>query len=271
MPEGPIGLIAGDGQLPVEIARAAAKRGRAVVVVAFPEVTDPALAGDASEIAWLGPGEVGRAIDFLRTSGVREAVMAGKVGKGVLVSGGLELDARARELFAGLPDLNDATILGAIAGALEDDGIALCEQASLVPELLAPEGVFGRVNPTPAQEADVAFGLPIARRVAGLDIGQSIAVSERTVVAVEAAEGTDETIRRAGKLGRPGLCIVKVARPHQDPRFDLPTIGPHTMEVAALSGVGTLAVEAGRTIVLNREAVVARADAAGIALLGVPA
>ena len=124
------------------------------------------------------------------------------------------------------------------------------------------------MSPTPAQEADVAYGLPLARQIAALDIGQTVVVHERAVVAVEALEGTDEAIRRAGKLGRSGLCIVKVARPAQDPRFDLPTIGPKTMEVAAHSGVAVVAVEAGRTIVLSREDVVARADAAGIALLG---
>ena len=153
--------------------------------------------------------------------------------------------------------------------ALEGEGIALRPQAELVPELLAPSGVWGRVNPTPAQQSDVSYGWQVARQVAELDIGQTVVIHEGAVVAVEAIEGTDEAIRRAGKLGRSGLCIVKLAKPEQDPRFDLPTIGPRTMEVAAQSGVGVVAVEAGRTIVLNREAVVARADAAGIAVVGV--
>jgi len=270
VPEPPLGLIAGDGELPRAIARAASLRGRALVAVAFPDVTDPGAVEAASEVAWLGPGQVGAAIAFLRASGVREAVMAGKVTKAALLSGGLELDERARELFRGLPDLRDRTLLSALAGALEQEGIHLRPQAELVPELLAPEGVLGRVHPTPEQRADVAYGLRVAQRIATLDIGQTVVVHERAVLAVEAVEGTDETIRRAGKLGRSGLCIVKVAAPQQDPRFDLPTVGPHTMEVAALSGVAVVAVEAGRTIVLNREAVVARADGSGIALLGVP-
>jgi hypothetical protein len=264
-----LGLIAGAGELPGEIARAAQARGRQVIAVGFPDVTDPELESYAAKIAWLDPGQVGAAIAFLVESGASEAAMAGKVGKAALLAGGLQLDTRARELFAGLADVRDGTILGAIADALAEDGITLRPQAELVPELLAEEGVLGRVRPTPEQQADVAYGWRVARRVAALDIGQTVIVRGESVIAVEAIEGTDEAILRAGKLAGAGLCIVKAARPEQDPRFDLPTIGPSTMEVAEQSGAGVLAVEAGRTIVLNREAVVALADAAGIALLGV--
>jgi DUF1009 family protein len=268
MPGDPLGLIAGEGELPGEIARAAAARGRPLLVVAFPSLCDPGLARCAAEIAWLDPGQVGAALAFLRGHGVREAVMAGKVARTALVAGRLQLDERAREIFSGLADLRDQTLLAAVAGALEEEGIELLPQAQLVPDLLAPEAVLGRVNPTPAQERDVAYGAPLAHRLAALDIGQTVVVQDRAVVAVEAMEGTDEAIRRAGRLGRPGLCIVKAARPGHDPRFDLPTVGPRTRAVAAASGAGVVAVEAGRTIVLNREAVVARADAAGIALVG---
>ena len=198
-------------------------------------------------------------------------MMAGKVSKADLVAGQLELDARGRALVGELSDLRDGTVLAALAAALEAEGIDLRPQAELVPQLIAAEGVLGRVDPTPEQLRDVAFGWPIAREIAGLDIGQTVVVCERSVVAVEALEGTDEAIRRAGKLGRSGLCIVKVARPEQDPRFDLPAIGPETLEVAARSGVRVVAVEAGRTVVLDRETVVARADASEIALIGVPA
>ncbi len=213
---------------------------------------------------------MGGALAFLSAAGVGQAVMAGKVSKAGLVAGRLELDERGRSLLSGLPDLRDGTVLAALASALEAEGIELRPQSELVPQLIAPEGTLGRVNPTPEQLQDVAFGWPIAREIAGMDVGQTIVVLERSVVAVEALEGTDEAIRRAGKLGRRGLCIVKVARPEQDPRFDLPAIGPGTLEVAALSGVEVLAIEAGRTVVLDREAVVARADASGIALIGVP-
>ena len=271
MAAAPLGLIAGDGELPRAIARAARARGREVVGVAFPGITDPEFESDVTRIAWLSPGQVGASLAFLTAAGVGEAVMAGKVSKAGLLSGRFELDDRGRELVAGLPDLRDGTVLAALAFALEAEGIDLRPQSELVPELIAPEGVLGRVDPTPEQLQDVAFGWPIARQIAAMDVGQTILVAERSVVAVEALEGTDEAIRRAGKLGRSGLCIVKVARPEQDPRFDLPAIGRGTLEVAALSGVGLVAIEAGRTVVLDREAVVARADASGIALIGVAA
>ena len=267
----PLGLIAGDGQLPRAIARAARAKGREVVAIAFPGITDPELEDDVARITWLRPGQVGGALAFLAGAGVGEAVMAGKVSKAGLVGGRLELDDRGHALLAGLPDLRDGTVLAALASALEAEGIELRPQLELVPELIAPQGTLGRVNPTPGQLQDVAFGWPIAREIARMDVGQTLVLHERSVVAVEALEGTDEAIRRAGKLGRSGLCIVKVARPEQDPRFDLPAIGLGTLEVAALSGVRVVAIEAGRTVVLDREAVVARADALGIALIGVPA
>ncbi len=265
----PIGLIAGDGELPAEIARAARAGGRDLVAVAFPNITEPGIDGEVLAVQWLNPGQLGAALRFLREAGVREAVMAGKVPKARLLVGGLELDDRARSLIAGLENLGDATLLAAIASAIEEEGISLRPQAELVPGLMAPVGSLGRVNPTPAQWRDVAFGWPIARAIADLDIGQTVVVHERAVVAVEAVEGTDEAIRRAGRLGPPGLCIVKVARSEQDLRFDLPAIGPGTLAVAAEAGAGVVAIEAAQTLVLGREKVVELADGAGIALVGV--
>jgi DUF1009 family protein len=267
----PLGLIAGDGKLPAEIARAARARGREVVAVAFPEITNPDLESCVSKVEWLSPGQVGAALAFLRASGVRESAMAGKVSKAGLLAGGLDLDERGRDLLAGLADLRDGTLLGALASALEEEGITLRPQAEMVPELLAPFGPIGRVNPTPEAWRDVAFGWPIARQIAALDIGQTLVVHERAIVAVEALEGTDEAIRRAGRLGRAGVCIVKVARPEQDMRFDLPAVGPETLEAAAEVGARVVAIEAGRSLVLDREVVVQKADRAGIALVGVPA
>jgi DUF1009 family protein len=268
---GPIGLIAGDGTLPGEIARAARAKGRDLVAVAFPQITEPQIDEDALRVEWLNPGQLGAALRFLRDAGVREAVMAGKVSKAGLLAGGVELDDRARALIAGLVDLGDATLLSAIAKAIEEEGISLRPQAELVPDLIAGPGALGRVRPTPEQWLDVRFAWPIARTVASLDIGQTVVVHDRAVVAVEALEGTDEAIRRAGRLGRPGLCIVKVARPEQDLRFDLPAVGPGTLEVAAEAGAVIVAIEAGQTLVLDREAVVEQANRAGIALVGVPA
>jgi hypothetical protein len=266
----PLGLIAGEGALPREIARAAGAAGRDVVAVAFHALSDPDLAADVARIVWLSPGEVGEALAFLGGAGVREAVLAGKVPKAALLSGGLRLDERARRLLAGLPDLRDATLLSALAGAIEAEGIALRPQAELVPELLAPVGPLGRVRPSQAEWRDVGFGWPIAGAVAALDIGQTVVVQDRAILAVEAIEGTDEAIRRAGRLGRARLCIVKRARVDCDPRFDLPAIGRATLEASAGAGAGVVAVEAGRTLVLDRPALIRIADTAGIAVVGVP-
>ncbi len=267
---GPLGLIAGEGLLPAAIAAAAGASGREVVAVAFPEITSASIEQVADRVAWLGPGQVEAALTFLRQAGAREAVLAGKVSKQALVQGRLELDERARRVLSGLSDWRDGTLLAALAGEIESEGIRLLEQSAFVPGLLAGEGVLGGVNPTPEQWRQVALGWPAARALASLDIGQTVVVHERSVVAVEAIEGTDETIQRAARLAGPGLCIVKVARPDQDLRFDLPAIGPETVAVAVRAGAAVIAVEATRSLVLDREELVKQADRAGLALVGVP-
>jgi DUF1009 family protein len=267
---GALGLIAGTGTFPLDIARSARRRGRNVVAVAFHRHTDPRIEAAVSAVTWLHPGEVTAAVEALRSAGVRDAVMAGKVPKAALYGGpdGLRLDAEAARIIGRLSARGDVSLLTAVADHLESRGIHLLDQAELVPELLAGEGPLGRTRPTAAQEADVAFGWSIAKVVAGLDIGQTVIVKDRTVLAVEAIEGTDAAIRRAGGIAS-GACVVKVAGPKHDPRFDLPTIGSETARVLIAAGVAVLAFEAGRTVVLDREALVAAADARGIALVGV--
>lgn len=268
---GALGLVAGQGALPLELARAAGRRGRRVVAVGFPHLTDPELEGSA-EVSWLAPGQVGAALAALRGAGVREAVMAGKVPKTGLYQepAALRPDAEALALLASLRDRRDDSILGALADFLEERGIHLLPQAELVPELVAGEGPLGATVPTPDQRADVAFGLPLARAIAGLDIGQTVVVKQRAVLAVEAIDGTDATIRRAGEVA-PGACVVKVAKPRQDPRFDVPVVGPDTLEAMLAAKASVLAFEAAGTLVLEREALAARADAHGVALVGVAA
>jgi DUF1009 family protein len=265
-----LGLIAGMGSFPLDIARSARERGRSVVAVAFHEHTDPRIEAAASQVTWLHPGEVAAVVATLRSAGVRDAVLAGKVPKAALHAdpAALRLDAEADRLIGGLGDRGDASILSAVADHLERRGIHLLAQAELVPELLAGEGPLGRTRPTAAQRADIAFGWPIAKAVAGLDVGQTVVVKDRSVIAVEAIEGTDAAIARAGAIAA-GACAVKVARPGQDPRFDLPAIGPATLRALIAAGASALACEAGRTVVLDREALVAAADAHGIALVGV--
>ncbi len=267
---GTLGVVAGDGTLPLAMTRAAAERGRRVVAVAFPGITSSEIDALAGEVAWLDPGQVDAALAFLRQGGAREAVLAGKVSKQHLVGGKLDLDERARRILGRLQDWNDGTLLAALASEIESEGIRLLPQPELVPELLAGTGPVGRVHPTPLQLEQIALGWPVARTIASLDIGQTVVVHERSIVAIEAIEGTDEAIRRAGRLGGPGGCIVKVANPHQDPRFDLPAIGPRTVAVAVEAGAKVIAVEASRSLVLERKQVALQADEAGMAVVGVP-
>jgi DUF1009 family protein len=196
--------------------------------------------------------------------------MAGKVSKLNLLRGSDELrpDADARALLLGLPDRRDDALLGALAEFLGAHGIRLLAQTELLADLVGGAGILGRVRPQPGQLADVAFGFALARAIAGHDAGQTAVVKSRTALALEAVEGTDAAILRAGSLAR-GACAVKVAKPQQDPRFDVPVVGAETLRVGAEAGLAVLAFEAGRTLLLEREEAVAVADAAGIALLGV--
>ena len=265
----PLGLIAGRGALPLEIARSAGRRDRRVVALALHGQADPALEAEVSELTWLYPGQVGRAIEVLRAAGVAEAVLAGKVPKLTLEDpGALRPDALALTLLRRLPDRHDASILCSVADLLAEHGIRLLPQALLVPELVATAGPYGRVTANREQLADVAFGWPLAKAVAALGIGQTLVVRGRAVLAVEAIEGTDATILRAGRMA-PGACVVKLAKPSQDPRFDLPAIGLGTLSALVEAKAGVIAFQAGATLVLQRDELVAAADAQGVALLGV--
>jgi DUF1009 family protein len=269
---GVLGLIAGQGAFPLTVARSAREHGQALVCVAFRGLTDPAIDQALPEVHWIHLGEVLDGIRIFREAGVSQAVMAGKVPKGLLFGdvSALRFDGSAAALMEELRDRRDDTILGKVADFLAVSGIQLLPQWALAPELLLPAGPLGAVDLTPAQRADVAFGFPIAKRVGELDIGQTVVVKDRAVIAVEAIDGTDATIRRAGGIVR-GTCVVKVAKPRQDPRFDVPTIGPATVEALVEAQAAALAFEAGATVVLERAEVVRLADARGIAVVGVDA
>jgi len=220
---------------------------------------------------WLHLGELGALVETLRAAGAREAVMIGKIPKTNLFGdlSRVRPDATALALLAGLRARNDDSILNALADLLEQKGVLLRPQAELVPELVAQEGQLGAVAPSPAQRAEIAFGFPVAKALGAVDVGQTVVVRERAVLALEAIEGTDETIRRGTALGGPGAVVVKVAKPRQDPRFDVPTVGPDTLAVMIEGKAAVLAVEAGRTFLVEREALLRQADAHGIALVGV--
>jgi DUF1009 family protein len=265
-----LGLIAGQGAFPLAVAREASRAGRRIACVAFRELTDPGIARLVGDVTWIHPGEVAAGIAALQSARVRDAVMAGRVPKAALFRNpdALHLDAQASALISRLGDRRDDTILGAVASYLETLGIRLLPQWAPAPELLAPEGRLGTRELTAEERADVEFALPIARRMGALDIGQTVAVKDGVVLAVEAVEGTNDAIRRAGAFSA-GARVVKVAKPQQDPRFDVPTVGAGTLDVLIEARASVLAVEAGAVVMLEREALLARADAAGVAVVGV--
>jgi DUF1009 family protein len=268
-----LGLIAGRGLYPRIVARRARARGFRVAAVGFRGETDPALAGEVDALEWVHLGELQKMIDSLAGAGVRRALMAGKILKTHLYGdvASFHPDARAVGVLAGLRDRRDDSILRAVVDEVGSEGIAFPPQTELLPELFGEEGVLGRHRPDEAQWGDVRFGWPAAKLLGGLDIGQSVVVKDRAVIAVEAIEGTDAAIRRAGELAGPGCCVVKVAKPSQDPRFDLPTVGVETIKTLSEARAAVFAFEARHTVVLEPEEVAAAADAAGVAVVGVPA
>jgi hypothetical protein len=267
-----LGLIAGRGRFPLDVARAVRRRGERVAAVAFRGETDPGLEPEVESVVWVHLGELGRLLESLRAAGAREAVMAGKIPKTRLYGdlGALRPDGRAISLLARLRDRKDDTILRAIADELQAEGIRLRTQPEVAPELFAGPGPLGRLEPSAEQRADVAFAWPIAKELGRLDIGQTVAVRDRAVLAVEAIEGTDAAIARAGALAPSGgIVVVKVAKPDQDARFDMPAIGLDTLKALVEAKAAALAFEAGRTVVLDRDELAREADAQGIAVVGV--
>ena len=270
-----LGLVAGTGRLPAEIAASAKRRGWRVVAVALRELADPALAQSVDALEWAYLGDFTRMLDWLREAGAADVVLGGKVPKAFLWErrDAVRPDARALEALKTLGDRKDDSLLGMVVGVIEAEGLRVRSQLELAADLCAPAGVFGAVRPTPEQQRDIAFAWPVAKTLGALDVGQSVVVQGAAVLALEAVEGTDAAIERGCALadaGR-GVVVVKVAKPKQDVRFDVPTIGLATLRTLVKGGGGVLAVEAGQTLVLEREALVAEADAHGIALVGVDA
>ena len=220
-PSTALGLIAGQGELPLAAARSARAGGRRIVAIGFEGLTDPGLTALA-EVAWLDPGQVGEALGRFRAAGVREAVMLGTLPKAGLLgdAGGVEPDVRARELLPGLRDRGDDAILAAVVDLLSDHGIVLLEQMAVLPALVATEGVLGALLPTAEQRADVAYGFGVAKAIAALDVGQTVVVKQGAVLAVEAIDGTGATIRRAGAIASDACdCVGQLHGRHAPDSF----------------------------------------------------
>jgi DUF1009 family protein len=272
----PLGVIAGAGKFPAMVIEGARQAGHRVVVLGLKEIADPALAELADEFHWVAPLRLGQWMRTLRRRGARNAVMAGYVRKHTMYRrfGILSFlpDWRFIKLwFVDIPDKRTDTVLTAVADLLARNGITLEDVTKHCGSAVAAEGTLGASGFTTAERRDLVFGWPIAKEMGRLDIGQSIAVKNTEVIAIEAIEGTDQMIERAGTLCRSGgWMMIKVAKPNQDMRFDVPTIGPNTIENLHRHGARALAVEAGRTVIVDREETLEAANRYGIALVGMP-
>ena len=267
-----LGLIAGNGRFPFLVLDAARAQGHDVTVIATREETFPEL-GDAAArhgaaMHWISLGQLGRCISLMKEAGVTHAVMAGQVKHTKIFAGGIVPDLKFMSVLMKLRSKNTDGLIGAVAQVLHDEGVELIDSTSLLQPLLAGAGTLTRRAADAAEQQDFEFGYRMADTIAGLDIGQTIAVKDRAVVAVEAMEGTDAVIARAGQLAGAGVRIVKVAKPKQDMRFDVPVIGVATIEAMRAAGATALSVDAARTLVVDGDAVFAAADAANIAIVG---
>lgn len=270
-----LGIIAGNGRFPFLVLDAARSLGHAVTIVAVREEADPALAdaaarAPAAALHWVSLGQLGTCLDILTRAGVHQAVMAGQV-KHTRIFGGIVPDLTFLSVLTRLRARNTDALIAAVADVMRDRGIELLDSTALLQPLLATDGCMTRRVPTAEEQDDLAFGYRMADVMAGADIGQTLVVKARAVVAVEAMEGTDAAITRAGQLAGPGTVVVKVAKPKQDMRFDVPVVGPATIATMRAAGAAVLSLDAGRALMFERDTLLADADAAGIAVVGRPA
>ncbi len=264
----PIGLIAGGGQFPLLFTEAAKERKRRVVAVCHQNETQVELEHYADVSCWVKLGQLGKIIRFFHEQGVRETVFCGTITKTRMFKDILP-DFKGLSLWNKIDRKLDDAILRAVAGALEGEGITVLASTCYLEHLFFPKGIIGKRKPSQEQLTDIRFGWKIAREIGRLDIGQCVVVREGAVLAVEAIEGTDAAIRRGGQLSGSGAVVIKMKKPGQDFRFDLPATGTKTIETLASVKGSVLAVEAGQSLLFDCEAMIAAADRAGIVVVGV--
>jgi len=264
------GLIAGNGRFPFLVLEGARSQGIEMAVIALKEEASPELEQVAKRLHWVSLGELSKAIELLQREGVKRAVMAGQVKHNKIFSA-IRPDWKLAKLLFSLPRKNTDSLIGAVAKAFEEEGIQLVDSTLFLKPLLPEAGVLTRRAPDQHEEADMEYGLVVARRLAGMDIGQTVVIADRACLAVEAMEGTDETIARAARFanGRP-LVVVKVSKPLQDMRFDVPVVGLPTVKGMGEAGATALAIDASRTHLFDRIRLIETADAAGIAIQAFP-
>jgi len=267
-----LGLIAGNGRFPFLVLDAARRAGHDVTVVAlkeetFPELAELAAKAPSAPLHWISLGQLGKCISVFKDAGVTKAVMAGQV-KHTKLFADIVPDLTLLGVLMKLKAKNTDALISGVADVLRDNGVELVDSTALLEPLMARKGVLTRRAPTPEERADLDVGYRVADSVAGLDIGQTIVVKSAAVVAVEAMEGTDAVIARAGQLAGPGACVIKVAKPNQDMRFDVPVVGVSTIEAMKTAGATLLSVDAGKTLMIDGDAITRAADDAGIAIVG---
>jgi hypothetical protein len=253
------GLIAGNGQFPFLAAQEIKKEGNQVFAVALKDETDPALEKIVDGMQWVSIGKLQAMIDYFKSQGITEALMAGQVKHAKLFDA-LKMDVRAIKLLASLKNKKADTILGAVSNEFEKEGIKLLPSHQFLKHILPKKGIIAGKKLSNKENNDVEFGHNIAKQIAGLDIGQTVVVKDSCVLAVESIEGTDECIKRGASLGKDGVVVVKVAKPNQDFRFDIPVIGPKTIEVMGSVKASILAIEAEVTLLFEKEKVIELAN-----------
>jgi hypothetical protein len=263
------GLIAGNGQFPFLVVEGARREGAELAVIAIREETDKRIDEVADSVKWVGIGQLGKMISHLKSSGVTKAIMAGQVKHVQIFSGALP-DARMLKMLWNLPKRNTDALIGGVADELAKEGIELIDSTFFLKDNLASAGVLTKRKPSDIELGNIEYGLHIADEIARLDLGQTIVVRAKACVAIEAMEGTDATIRRAGELANGRLTVVKVAKPDQDMRFDVPVVGIPTIEMMIAAGATCLSVTAGKTLIFDRDEMLRVADKNGICVVGSP-
>jgi UDP-2,3-diacylglucosamine hydrolase len=260
------GLIAGNGRFPFLVLEGARSQGIEMAVIALKEEASPELEKSAKRLHWVSLGELSKTIDLMHREGVKQAVMAGQVKHNKIFSS-IKPDWKLAKLLFSLPRKNTDALIGAVARMLEQEGIQLVDSTLFLKPLVPEPGVLTKRAPNKQEAEDLAYGLGVARQIAGMDIGQTVVISDRACIAVEAMEGTDEAIARAARIagGKP-LVVVKVSKPSQDMRFDVPVVGLPTIEQMTSAGATALGVDAGRTLLFDRAKLIELADGAGIAI-----
>lgn len=263
-----VGIIAGDGKFPVLLTEKISNNGYTTVIIAHAGITPQDIEKTADKTFWIKVGQLSKLIDIFKAEGVTEIIMAGGISKRFMFSN-IKPDLRTLSLLIRLKDRKDDTILRAIAEELEKEGITVNKATTYIESILAEKGTITKRKLSRDEQKDIDFGFDIAKEIGRLDIGQCVVVKDRAVLAVEAIEGTNEAIRRGGSLSNGGAVVVKVCKPGQDLRFDLPAAGPDTISCMKEVNAAVLAVESGMTVMIDKDSMIKSADEAGITIVGI--